>query len=83
MALVYLMRHGEADFKQIRERGWPGAAAALAPLSGLGVEQARDAAEGLVGAGITAVVASPMTRALQTAAAQGAAVPGRRGSDAG
>jgi broad specificity phosphatase PhoE len=68
VVLVYLMRHGEADFKPIRERGWPGAAADLAPLSGLGVKQARDAAEGLVGAGITAVVASPMTRALQTAA---------------
>jgi broad specificity phosphatase PhoE len=68
MALVYLMRHGEADYKPIRERGWPGAAADLAPLSGLGIEQARDAADGLVGAGITAVVTSPMTRALQTAA---------------
>ncbi len=68
MVLVYLMRHGEADFKPIRERGWPGATADLAPLSGLGVEQARDAADGLVGAGLTAVVASPMTRALQTAA---------------
>jgi broad specificity phosphatase PhoE len=68
MPLVYLMRHGEADYKPIRERGWPGAAADLAPLSRLGVEQALSAADDLVGAGITAVVASPMTRALQTAA---------------
>ena len=68
MAPVYLMRHGEADYQPIRERGWPGAAADLAPLSRLGVEQARQAAEELAGAGATALVASPMTRALQTAA---------------
>jgi broad specificity phosphatase PhoE len=68
MALVYLLRHGEADYQPITERGWPGAAADLAPLSGQGVEQARQAADGLAGAGATAVVASPMTRALQTAA---------------
>jgi broad specificity phosphatase PhoE len=68
MALIYLMRHGEADYQPIREGGWPGAVADLAPLSGLGVEQASRAADGLAGAGATAVVASPMTRALQTAA---------------
>jgi len=68
MVLVYLVRHGEADYQPVRDRGWPGSAADLAPLSGLGVEQAREAADGLAGAGATAVVASPMTRALQTAA---------------
>jgi broad specificity phosphatase PhoE len=68
MVLVYLVRHGEADYQPVRHRGWPGSVADLAPLSGLGVEQAREAADGLAGAGATAVVASPMTRALQTAA---------------
>ena len=62
------MRHGEADYQPIRERGWPGSAADLAALSDLGVEQARQAADRLAGAGATAVVSSPMTRALQTAA---------------
>jgi len=68
MVLVYLVRHGEADYQPIRDRGWPGSVADLAPLSGLGVAQAREAADALAGAGATAVVASPMTRALQTAA---------------
>jgi len=68
MVLVYLVRHGEADYQPVRLRGWPGSAADLAPLSDLGVEQARGAADRLAGAGATAVVASPMTRALQTAA---------------
>jgi broad specificity phosphatase PhoE len=68
MTLVYLLRHGEADYQPVRERGWPGAAADLAPLSPAGVQQALRAAEKLSGAGATALVASPMTRALQTAA---------------
>lgn len=46
MALVYLVRHGEADYQPVRHRGWPGSVADLAPLSGLGVEQAREAAGG-------------------------------------
>lgn len=68
MALVYLLRHGEADYQPIREREWPGAAADLAQLSRVGVEQARVAAEELAEVGATTLVASPMTRALQTAA---------------
>jgi broad specificity phosphatase PhoE len=68
MVLVYLMRHGEADYQPVRHRGWPGAVADLAPLSDLGIEQARRAADELAGSGATAVVSSPMTRALQTAA---------------
>jgi broad specificity phosphatase PhoE len=68
MALVYLLRHGEADYQPIRDRCWPGATADLAPLSRLGAQQAHRAADGLADAGATALVASPMTRALQTAA---------------
>jgi broad specificity phosphatase PhoE len=68
MASVYLLRHGEADYEPIRERGWPGGVADLAPLTAVGVEQANLAAAGLAGLGASAVVSSPMTRALQTAA---------------
>jgi broad specificity phosphatase PhoE len=68
MAMLYLLRHGEADYQPIRKRHWPGAAADLAPLSPLGVQQAHRAAEELADVGATALVASPMTRALQTAA---------------
>jgi broad specificity phosphatase PhoE len=67
MASVYLLRHGEADYGPIRERGWPGATADLAPLSWLGRQQALAAAAGLSTVGATAIVSSPMTRALETA----------------
>jgi broad specificity phosphatase PhoE len=68
MTTVYLLRHGEADYAPIQDRNWPGAAADLAPLTALGVEQARTAARQLSGAGAAGVISSPMTRALQTAA---------------
>lgn len=67
MAPVYLLRHGEADYAQIRGRGWPGPAADLAPLTARGTKQAVTAAGRLSAAGVTALVSSPMTRALQTA----------------
>jgi broad specificity phosphatase PhoE len=67
MPVVYLLRHGEADYGHYERRGWPGATADLAPLSARGVREALAAAEGLAGVGATVVVSSPMTRALQTA----------------
>jgi broad specificity phosphatase PhoE len=33
MVPVYLLRHGEADYRPVRHRGWPGSVADLAPLS--------------------------------------------------
>lgn len=49
-------------------RGWPGAARDLAPLTPTGIEHAKAAAAELANCGATYLVASPMTRALQTAA---------------
>ena len=71
MVAIYLLRHGEPDFSPIRERNWPGLAFDLAPLSALGIYQALDAAESLSSVGATAIVSSPMTRALQTASLVG------------
>jgi broad specificity phosphatase PhoE len=71
MAVIYLLRHGETDYRQVRERNWPGLAFDLSPLSDLGVAQAQEAAEQLTAVGATAIVSSPMTRALQTAAIVG------------
>jgi broad specificity phosphatase PhoE len=51
----------------VRDRNWPGAVVDLAPLSALGVQQALRAADSLAAVGATAIVSSPMTRALQTA----------------
>ncbi len=67
MALVYLLRHGDPDYGPIRARNWPGAVSDLAPLSRLGTREALNAAQQLRSAGATAIVSSPMTRALQTA----------------
>lgn len=67
MTVVYLLRHGEADYRPIDDRGWSGATAELAPLSDRGVLQAVEAAGQLSAVGATALVSSPVTRALQTA----------------
>jgi broad specificity phosphatase PhoE len=67
MTVVYLLRHGEADYGHYERRGWPGATADLAPLSPRGEREALAAADALSEVGATAVVSSPMTRALQTA----------------
>ncbi len=70
MAVLHLVRHGEPDYEPVNSRGWPGAAADLSPLTPTGVEQAARAAAALDTAEskATYLVASPMTRALQTAA---------------
>jgi broad specificity phosphatase PhoE len=68
MTTIYLLRHGEADYASIRHRNWPGAASDLAPLTARGRAQALAAAGQLSAVGAAAMVSSPMTRALQTAA---------------
>jgi broad specificity phosphatase PhoE len=68
MPSIYLLRHGEADYRLIHDRNWPGATADLAPLTVRGTQQAAQAAGQLSAAGATQIVSSPMTRALQTAA---------------
>ena len=44
MTAIYLLRHGEADYRPIRERQWPGSMADLAPLTARGLQQAVAAA---------------------------------------
>jgi broad specificity phosphatase PhoE len=71
MTAIYLLRHGEPDFTRPRELKWPGPAFDLAPLSATGIGEALEAAETLSAVGATAIVSSPMTRALQTASLVG------------
>jgi len=67
MPRVYLVRHGEAGSPQIDAEGWWGPARDWAPLTAQGVEQAKALGRELREAGAHRIVASPMTRALQTA----------------
>lgn len=67
---LYLVRHGQSESNV---RGALDTAPPGAPLTELGVEQARDLAGRLAGEGIVAVYASRATRARQTAAAVAAA----------
>ena len=67
MTHVELVRHGDADFGPINDRGWPGLASELAPLTDAGIAQAFAAADALAGAGATYLVSAPATKALQTA----------------
>ena len=71
MTHVLLVRHGEADYGPINDRGWPGFASELAPLTPDGIAQAVAAADQLAGAGATYLVSAPATRALHTAAVIG------------
>lgn len=67
---VYIIRHGECDGnRDKRIRG-----CADFPLNENGVKQARALAARLKGAGISAVVTSPLARALETARILGEAV---------
>jgi broad specificity phosphatase PhoE len=68
------MRHGEPDWGLVDGEAWRGAANDLAPLTSRGEEQAREAADLLRSDPPALVLASPMTRALQTAAIIAAAL---------
>jgi broad specificity phosphatase PhoE len=67
MSVVYLLRHGEADFTLPARWGAPGWGADLAPLTPRGVEQIRAVAEALQRLRPQLIISSPMTRALQSA----------------
>ena len=63
MPRFLLVRHGESTWNAAgRWQGW-----ADPPLSEVGEQQARDAAENLVGAGLTRVASSDLRRARRTA----------------
>jgi probable phosphoglycerate mutase len=63
MTALLLLRHGQSTWNA--ERRWQGWADA--PLSELGEQQARDAAEHLANAGLTVAVSSDLVRARRTA----------------
>ena len=67
MALFYLVRHGEADYSKMLEKGFYGFGRSFAPLSEKGIYQAEMATidDRLKSAEL--IVSSPYTRALQTA----------------
>jgi probable phosphoglycerate mutase len=63
MASFYVLRHGQTDWNaQARLQG-----STDIPLNDTGREQARIAAEFLADEGITRIIASPLSRALETA----------------
>lgn len=62
------IRHGQPDYTPCDERGFIGHGRSLAPLSPLGVSQAEAAGEHPALEGVELMVASPLTRAMQTAA---------------
>ncbi len=68
MATFYLVRHGEADYSEMLGKGFFGFGRSFAPLSEKGISQVEETAvdERLKSAEL--IIASPYTRALQTAA---------------
>ncbi len=67
MTSFLLMRHGQPDFSGLEKwnaRGWP---ADLAPLAATGEEQVARQLDRIAGFDPQIVLASPVTRALQTA----------------
>lgn len=67
MKIVFI-RHGEPDKSIVDARGFIGQGRDLAPLTELGRQQAAQAADSPLLKGCQLIVASPYTRALQTAA---------------
>lgn len=65
---IIFIRHGEPDKTLVDKRGFIGQGRDMAPLSGLGVEQAEEVARNSLLDGSQIIVSSPYTRALQTAA---------------
>lgn len=68
MTAFALVRHGEPDWHVVNQLGLPGAAADWAPLTNQGEAQIAALAEHPMIAPTQLILASPMTRALQSAA---------------
>lgn len=68
MAIIYLVRHGVADYCDMLEKGFFGFGRSFAPLSESGIEQAERVAKDERLKTAKLIVSSPYTRALQTAA---------------
>ena len=67
MKIVFI-RHGEPDKAEVDKRGFIGQGRDLAPLTELGIRQAEEVSANPLLNGGQVIVASPYTRALQTAA---------------
>lgn len=67
MKIVFI-RHGEPDKTEVDKRGFIGQGRDLAPLTELGIKQAEEVSYHPLLKGCQVIVASPYTRALQTAA---------------
>lgn len=65
---VVMIRHGKTDYSYVEQRGFPGIGVNFAPLSELGVKQAEAVATDSALDGCQLIIASPFTRAMQTAA---------------
>ena len=65
---IILIRHGKPDYTPVDTRGFIGHGRSLAPLTPEGIAQAEKVAQQPVLQGIQLIAASPLTRALQTAA---------------
>lgn len=65
---IYLMRHGEPTYKDVRAMGLIGQGAELGQLTPLGMQQAAEAAKDPRIQDVDLIVASPYPRALHTAA---------------
>lgn len=68
MATFYLIRHGEADYSEMLEKGFFGFGRSFAPLSQKGISQVEATATDERLKSAQFIVSSPYTRALQTAA---------------
>ena len=68
MAIYYLIRHGEADYSEMMDKGFWGFGRSFAPLSQNGVAQVEATANDARLKLASFIVSSPYTRALQTAA---------------
>jgi len=64
---IYLIRHGQSEFNAAHGPGKPDSMIFDAPLTEKGRQQAQQARAGVADLGILRVVASPLTRAIQTA----------------
>jgi len=64
---VYLIRHGQSEFNAVHDAGGPDPMIFDAPLTQKGVRQAEEARAAIRDLGIRQVIASPLTRAIQTA----------------
>ena len=68
MTTFTLMRHGQADFEAMEDRKLIGGCRDWIPLSSEGIRQTEEKAEKLRASEFDLILASPMSRALHTAA---------------